>query len=75
MGVAGDGDDPLGTGAVADVNLGAALLPDLVDGLAALANHGPHLLARGEAAQGQIHTRHISGQLELGGDFHRDVTG
>ena len=59
VGVAGDGDDPLGAGAIADVDLGPALLPDLVNGLPALANDGAHLLARGEAAESEIHTGHI----------------
>ena len=65
VGVSGDGDDPLGAGAVADVDLGAALLPDAVDGLPALPDDGPHLLARGEAAEGQVDAGHVPGQLEL----------
>ena len=36
MGVASDGDHPLGAGAVADVDLGAALVPDAVYRLPAL---------------------------------------
>ena len=71
VGVAGDSDDPLGAGAIADVDLGPALLPDLVDGLPALANHGAHLLARGEAAEREVDTRHVARQLELGGHHWR----
>ena len=73
MGVARDGDHPLGAGAVADVDLGAALVPDAVYGLPALADDRADLLAGGEAAQGEVDTRHIPGQLELGG--HGDVWG
>ena len=71
VGVAGDGDDPLGAGAVTDVDLGAALLPDVVDGLPALSDDRAHLLARGEAAEREVDTRHVARQLELGGHHWR----
>ena len=71
MGVASDGDNPLGAGAVADVDLGPGLLPDVVDRLPAFPNDGAHLLAGCEAAEGQVDTGHVPGQLELRG--HDDV--
>ena len=58
-------DHPLRTGPVTDVDLGPALLADVVDDLSALPDDGPHLLPRHEAPEGQVDARHVARELEL----------
>ena len=62
VGRPGHGDDPLGDGAVGDVDLGAGLLADPVDDLAALPDDGAHLLPAHDHPHRQGHRRLLGGR-------------